>query len=126
MFRNLTGEFDLHNKYPRLIRALFRKEFKDKESTYPLDVYKSKSMPGKILKMYEYTLELFEYLHFQVRGNIKPVNAIEMQNAVDQGMKYWKVDEANGNGQKAQNLPEADDDDGRIDAALGVEDEGLS
>ena len=60
----LHREFDLQNKYPRLIKALFRKEHKDKESIYPLDVYKSQSLPGKILKMYECTLELFEYLHF--------------------------------------------------------------
>jgi len=96
VYRNLTGEFDLQNKYPRLIRTLFRKEYKEKESTYPLDVYRNQSLPGKILKMYEHTLDLFEYMHFQVRSNIKPADAIELQNAVDQGRKYWKVDEANG------------------------------
>ena len=49
-----------------------------------------------------------------------------MQNAVDQGRKYWKVDEANGPQQKALNLPEPDDDEAKIDASLSLEDEGLS
>ena len=36
------------------------------------------------------------------------------------------MDEANSNAQKALNLPDLDDDDQKNDAALGLEDEGLS
>lgn len=129
VYRNLSSNFDLQNKQPKLLRALFSgqaRSDKTEKGTQVLDHVKTHSLPGKLLKIYGYMLELFEYQYFLVRGHIKPLDSIEMQNAVDQGRKYWKVDEANGAAQKALNLPEPDDDEGRIDASLALEDEGLS
>lgn len=44
-------------------------------------------------QVYWHSLTLFEFIHFKVMANIKPIDLIDMQNAVDQGRQYWIVDE---------------------------------
>ena len=52
----------------------------------------------------------FEFIFTEIRYCIKPVDMVEMQNAMDAQRKYWKVDEANTPAQKKISTEESNDD----------------
>ena len=74
--------------------------------------------------IYNQVLLLFQFLFNDLRGSVKPIDAIEMQNAMDQGRKYWQIDEANTPIQKKLNMQSEDAKDNEIEEqSLLVDDE---
>ena len=47
-----------------------------------------------MLQIYTQVLILFEFLYYSSRVNIKPIDNIEVQNAMDQNRHFWRIDEA--------------------------------
>ena len=67
---------------------------------------------------------MFEFMFYNTRINIQLIDQIEMQNAVDQGRKYWKIDEANGLYQKKlEEQTTGEDMEGKI---VTIEDDNLA
>ena len=121
IYKNFSAGFDLENGYPRFLHKIFENQ---KDSLSYLEMLKEHSLPSKMTMIYNQVLLLFQFLFNDIRGSLKPIDVIEMQNAMDQGRKYWQIDEANTPIQKKLNMQSEDAKDDEIEEqSLLVDDE---
>jgi len=80
VYKNFSAGFDLENGYPRFLHKIFEKQ---KDSHSYLEMLKACSIPNKMTMIYNQVLLLFQFLFNDIRGSVKPIDAIEMQNAMD-------------------------------------------
>ena len=124
VFKNLTAGFELENSHREFLCKIFSH---NKDHPSQLRVLKTHSIPSKLWKVYNHVLLLFQFLQFDTRGSIKPLDLIEIQDSMDQGRKYWQIDEANTPMHKKLNMNSEDTRADVIeDRSLEIEDETLS
>ena len=124
VFKNLTAGFELENSQREFVCKIFSH---NKDHPSQLGALKTHSIPSKLWKIYNHVLLLFQFFFFEARGSVKPVDLIEIQDSMDQGRKYWQIDEANTPAQKKLNMNSEDSRADIIeDKSLEIEDETLS
>ena len=108
VYKNISVVFDLDNKRQRFLRQLFPgppSQPTSRKAVHFLTFAKAHSLPSKVLQVYKQVHLLFSFVLFQHSTNLKPLDLVQMHNAVDENRQFWNIEEATPQGGPSQTVP---------------------